>query len=83
MKSTRASSCNRASRRRGGLCPSRPQTQLGETERREIIMAAKRPDFPAEWRRRELNPRNIPSAKISAACRVFPVSAPATRRRVR
>jgi hypothetical protein len=30
-----------------GFCPSRPGRSPEKQERREIIMAAKRPDFPA------------------------------------
>jgi hypothetical protein len=34
-----------------------------ETKRREIIMAAERPDLPASRRRRESNPRNVPTTR--------------------
>ena len=33
--------------------------RTGKTERWEIIMAAKRPDFPAEWGREDSNLRRL------------------------
>ena len=44
-------------------------------------MAAKRPDFPAQWRRQESNPRNIPAA-LTGSIRMGPVPCPVLLRLV-
>ena len=50
-------------RRRCRLCRRRPQRPGSKRERREIIMAAKRPDFPAECAWQESNLRKVPAIR--------------------